>query len=159
MEVLLDVAVSVAREAAALALSARPSAIKDVGTKSSRTDVVTAADLAVERLVRARLSALRHGESVLGEETGGTAVVAGQVCWVVDPIDGTVNFLYGLPVYAVSIAAEIDGAARAGVVLNVPTSEEGSARLGINVAEMLRRNRKITRTTSTTVMASVSLTS
>jgi myo-inositol-1(or 4)-monophosphatase len=126
-EVLLDVAVSVAREAAALALSARPSAIRDVGTKSSKTDVVTAADLAVEELVRTRLADLRPGEPVLGEETGGTAVAPGQVCWVIDPIDGTVNYLYGLPWYSVSLAAQVDGVSVAAAVVEPETGREWTA--------------------------------
>jgi myo-inositol-1(or 4)-monophosphatase len=123
----LDVAVSVAREAAALALSSRPSAIRDVGTKTSKTDVVTAADLAVERLVRARLASLRPGEPVFGEETGGAPAAPGQVCWVVDPIDGTVNYLYGLPWYAVSLAAQVDGVSVAAAVVEPETGREWTA--------------------------------
>jgi myo-inositol-1(or 4)-monophosphatase len=127
-EVLLDVAVSVAREAAALALASRPSAIRDVGTKSSATDVVTAADLAVERLVRARLAELRPGEPVFGEETGGSVASApGQVCWVVDPIDGTVNYLYGMPWYSVSLAAQIDGESVAAAVVEPESGREWTA--------------------------------
>jgi len=129
-EVLLDVAVSVAREAAALALRSRPSAIRDVGTKSSATDVVTAADVAVERLVRARLAELRPGEPVFGEETGGVAAAPGQVCWVVDPIDGTVNYLYGLPWYAVSLAAQVDGVSVAAAVIEPDTRREWTALRG-----------------------------
>jgi myo-inositol-1(or 4)-monophosphatase len=126
-ELLLDVAVSVAREAAALALSSRPSAIRDVGTKSSRTDVVTAADVAVEKLVRSRLESLRPGEPVFGEETGGAAAAPGQVCWVVDPIDGTVNYLYGLPWYTVSLAAQVDGVSVAAAVVEPETGREWTA--------------------------------
>lgn len=129
-DVLLDVAVSVAREAASLALSSRPSAIRDVGTKTSATDVVTAADVAVEQLVRARLAELRPGEPVYGEETGGVAAEPGQVCWVVDPIDGTVNYLYGLPWYAVSLAAQVDGESVAAAVLEPETGREWTALRG-----------------------------
>ncbi|MGQ0575370.1 MAG: inositol monophosphatase family protein [Pseudonocardia sp.] len=102
-------------------------------TKSSPTDVVTAADTAVEELLRARLARLRPGEAVTGEE-GGTAggelgAAAGRtggdgVTWVVDPIDGTVNYLHGLPWYAVSVAATRAGVAVAGAV-----AEPGSGRL------------------------------
>jgi myo-inositol-1(or 4)-monophosphatase len=127
MDEVLDVAVSVAREAAALASRSRPSAIKDVDTKSSATDVVTAADVAVERLVRARLGELRPGEPVFGEETGGLAAEPGQVCWVVDPIDGTVNYLYGLPWYSVSLAAQVDGVSVAAAVLEPETGREWTA--------------------------------
>lgn len=129
-EVLLDVAVSVAREAATLALRSRPSAIHDVETKSSKTDVVTAADLAVEQLVRSRLAELRPDEPVFGEETGGDSAGPGQVCWVVDPIDGTVNYLYGLPWYAVSLAAQVDGVSVAAAVIEPETGREWTALRG-----------------------------
>ncbi|WP_286156946.1 inositol monophosphatase family protein [Streptomyces sp. AA4] len=86
-----------------------------VDTKSAETDVVTAVDRESEELVRARLERIRPGEPVLGEEGGGAA--GGGVTWVVDPIDGTVNFLYGLPTFAVSVAAQIDGVSVAGAVV------------------------------------------
>ncbi|WP_224386719.1 inositol monophosphatase family protein [Pseudonocardia sp. ICBG1293] len=92
-----------------------------VTTKSSPTDVVTASDASVERFVRDRLAQLRPGEPVYGEEGAGDATAAR---WVVDPIDGTVNYLYGLPWYAVSIAAVVDGEGVAGAV-----SEPASGRL------------------------------
>jgi myo-inositol-1(or 4)-monophosphatase len=130
LDELLAVAVSVAREAAELAQRSRPSAITDVDTKSSKTDVVTAADVAVEQLVRARLSELRPGEPVFGEETGGAAGAPGQVCWVVDPIDGTVNYLYGYPSYAVSLAAQVDGVSVAAVVLEPLSGREWTAARG-----------------------------
>ncbi|UKD55734.1 inositol monophosphatase [Amycolatopsis sp. FU40] len=89
-----------------------------VDTKSAETDVVTAVDRESEELVRARLERIRPGEPVLGEEGGGAVGdAAGGVTWVVDPIDGTVNFLYGLPTFAVSIAAQIDGVSVAGAVV------------------------------------------
>jgi myo-inositol-1(or 4)-monophosphatase len=127
LDELLAVAVSVAREAAELARRSRPSAITDVDTKSSKTDVVTAADVAVEKLVRARLSDLRPGEPVFGEETGGADAVPGEVCWVVDPIDGTVNYLYGYPPYAVSLAAQVDGVSVAAAVLEPVSGREWTA--------------------------------
>lgn len=86
-----------------------------VDTKSTDTDVVTAVDRASERLIRERFAELRPGEEVVGEEEGGAA--GDGVTWVVDPIDGTVNFLYGLPGFAISIGAQIDGRSVAGVVL------------------------------------------
>jgi myo-inositol-1(or 4)-monophosphatase len=98
-----------------------------VGTKSSKTDVVTAADLAVEELVRARLAELRPAEPVFGEETGGAAAAPGEVCWVVDPIDGTVNYLYGYPWYAVSLAAQVDGVSVAAAVVEPETGREWTA--------------------------------
>ncbi|MDN5918621.1 MAG: inositol monophosphatase [Pseudonocardia sp.] len=86
----------------------------DVATKSSPTDVVTASDASVERFVRERLAALRPGEPVYGEEGAGEAETAR---WVVDPIDGTVNYLYGMPWYAISVAAVRDGDTVAGAVV------------------------------------------
>ena len=124
---LLAVAVSVAGEAAELARESRSAAIQDVGTKSTMTDVVTAADLAVEELVRSRLAASRPGEPVFGEETGGAAGEPGKVCWVVDPIDGTVNYLYGFPWYAVSLAAQVDGVSVAAAVVEPATGRTWTA--------------------------------
>jgi myo-inositol-1(or 4)-monophosphatase len=89
-------------------------------TKSTPTDVVTDADTAAEALIRDRLLAARPDDGLLGEE-GGSVAGRSNVVWVVDPIDGTVNYLYGLPEYAVSIAAQVDGATVVGVVHH-PTS-------------------------------------
>jgi myo-inositol-1(or 4)-monophosphatase len=100
-----------------------------VSTKSTPTDVVTAADTALEALVRERLAQLRPGEPVVGEEGGGAAE-PGAVTWVVDPIDGTVNFLYGLPWYAVSLAATRDGDTLAGVVAEPASGRVRSAAVG-----------------------------
>jgi myo-inositol-1(or 4)-monophosphatase len=100
-----------------------------VSTKSTPTDVVTAADTALEALVRERLAQLRPGEPVVGEEGGGAAE-PGAVTWVVDPIDGTINFLYGLPWYAVSLAATRDGVSLAGVVAEPASGRLWSAALG-----------------------------
>ncbi|MDQ3761556.1 MAG: inositol monophosphatase [Actinomycetota bacterium] len=85
-------------------------------TKTSATDVVTAADTAAERLARRLLAQWRPGEPVLGEEEGGTGAPTGGLCWVVDPIDGTTNYLYGLPWYAVSVAVQRDNQSLAAAV-------------------------------------------
>jgi myo-inositol-1(or 4)-monophosphatase len=131
---LLTVAVRIARDAAASARRMRDEAITDVSTKSTDTDVVTAADRAVERQVVDDLRRYRPGDGVLGEEYGtagdGTPLAPGVVRWIVDPIDGTVNYLYGLPQYAVSLAAEVDGVVVAGVVRNAATGDEWTATLG-----------------------------
>jgi myo-inositol-1(or 4)-monophosphatase len=119
---LRNLAVDVAREAAALVAHGRGSAAEHVDVKSSPVDVVTAVDKASEQLIVARLMAARPDDGVLGEE-GASRTGTSGVRWVVDPIDGTVNFLYGIPAYAVSIAAEVDGVVRAGAVLNVATGE------------------------------------
>ena len=132
-EELLAVAVDVARQAAALAVARRVDGIGEVGTKSTATDLVTAADRAVERLIVELLRERRPGDEVLGEEYGGGEHGGGpevgpdRIRWVVDPIDGTVNYVYGLPHYAVSVAAEVRGEAVAGVVVNAPSGEEWTA--------------------------------
>lgn len=115
---LADLALQTAREAAAL-IRTHAGRVEVAATKSSPVDVVTEADHAAEELIRARLSAVRPDDAFLGEEGDDVHGTSG-VRWVIDPIDGTVNFLYGLAEYAVSIAAEVDGEAVAGVVLNVP---------------------------------------
>jgi myo-inositol-1(or 4)-monophosphatase len=126
---LLSLAVDVAREAAALVARGRATAAEQVDVKSSPVDVVTAVDTASEELIVGRLLAARPDDGVLGEE-GASRPGSSGVRWVVDPIDGTVNFLYGLPAYAVSIAAEVDGQVRAGAVLNVATGELFTATSG-----------------------------
>jgi myo-inositol-1(or 4)-monophosphatase len=129
-DVLLETATAVAVEAATLARTVREAAIHDVGTKSSETDVVTAGDLAVEKLVRERLARLRPGEPVLGEEAGGAEPSGDGVCWVVDPIDGTVNYLYGFPWYAVSLAAQVDGVSVAAAVVEPSSGRRWTAARG-----------------------------
>ena len=116
---LLALAVAVAHEAAALLRGGRESMAEQVGTKSSPTDVVTELDRASERLIVRRLLEARPDDGILGEE-GGSRTSSSGVRWVIDPIDGTVNFLYRLPSWSVSIAAELDGVVVAGVVLDVP---------------------------------------
>lgn len=129
-------AVGVAREAAELALAVRgrvvgDGSVADLPTKSSATDVVTAGDRECEALVRERLGALRPDDVVLGEEGGADAEPApGQVRWVVDPIDGTVNYAHGLPWFAVSIGAEVDGRALAGAVVEPVSGRVWSAAAG-----------------------------
>jgi myo-inositol-1(or 4)-monophosphatase len=111
---LLELAVVVAIEAADL-LAARHGRPDVVRTKSSPTDVVTEMDQAAERLIRTRIGQVRPADAILGEEGGQTGGDA-PVRWIVDPLDGTVNYLYGLPDWAVSIAAETGGEVVAGAV-------------------------------------------
>jgi myo-inositol-1(or 4)-monophosphatase len=102
-----------------------------VRTKSSPTDPVTVVDTETERLLRERLAVLRPGDPIVGEEEGGSALGHhGKPTWVLDPIDGTVNFLYGIEAYAVSVGVQVDGRSVAGAVANVPTGEVFSAALG-----------------------------
>jgi myo-inositol-1(or 4)-monophosphatase len=104
-----------AAEAAALIQRMRAEAVDVAGTKSSATDVVTRADLAAEDLIRERILAARPDDGFIGEE-GQDVRSTSAVTWVVDPIDGTVNYLYGLPHYAVSIAAQVASETVVGVV-------------------------------------------
>ena len=100
---LLDLAVLVAVEAAELVRVQRREGVAVAATKSSPVDVVTEVDRASERLIYERLMAARPGDGFLGEEGASSESTSGVV-WVVDPIDGTVNFLYGIPHYAVSVS-------------------------------------------------------
>lgn len=115
---LCRLAVTVAHEAAELVRRQRREGVEVAGTKSSEVDVVTRTDRASEELIRERLLTARPGDGFLGEEDGEQEGDSG-VTWVVDPIDGTVNFLYGIPQYAVSIAARVGGRTVVGVVVDV----------------------------------------
>ena len=106
---------AVAREAGALLRDAFAGPELRVSAKSSPTDLVSEADHDAERLIRERLSAARPSDGVLGEEGGDVGGSSG-LRWVVDPLDGTVNFLFGIPQWAVSIACEDHDGALAGVV-------------------------------------------
>ncbi len=108
----------------------REDAAPAVRAKSTPTDPVTVVDTETERLIRDRLAELRPGEHILGEEEGGSTAVHDGLTWVLDPIDGTVNFVYGIENYAVSVAVQRGGASLAGAVANVPTGALYSAALG-----------------------------
>jgi myo-inositol-1(or 4)-monophosphatase len=129
---LLAIALAIVREAGETARRMRAEGVSGLATKSTDTDVVTAADRAVERQVVEALRVRRPHDVVLGEEYGasGARDGAGGVRWILDPIDGTVNYLYDLPQYAVSLAAEVDGRVVAGVVRNPATGAEWTATLG-----------------------------
>jgi myo-inositol-1(or 4)-monophosphatase len=123
---LLSLAREAVSRAAILVASTRWQALGPVDTKSSPTDPVTAADRAAEQLVVRTLLDARPDDGILGEEGAERSGTSG-VRWVLDPIDGTVNFLYGIPAYAVSLAAQVDGETVVGVVRNVVTTEEWTA--------------------------------
>lgn len=107
-----------AADAAELVRTRRRRGVGPVATKSSATDPVTEIDRAAEALIVDRLLADGPEDAVLGEEAGARPGGSG-VRWIVDPIDGTVNFLYGIPAYAVSIAAEVADEVVAGVIVDV----------------------------------------
>jgi len=113
-EALLALALDVAAEAAALLMDGRDG-VTTAATKSSPTDVVTAMDRASEQLIVRRLLEARPDDGILGEEGAARTGTSG-VRWVIDPLDGTVNYLYGLSPWAVSVAAEVAGVVVAGVV-------------------------------------------
>lgn len=115
--------------ASAVAESTAPDASAVVSTKSTPTDPVTLADTETEELIRSLLRRARPDDEILGEEAGGTVNVPTGVRWVIDPIDGTVNFMYGIPAYAVSVAAQIDGRSVAGAVVDVAREVTYSATL------------------------------
>jgi myo-inositol-1(or 4)-monophosphatase len=123
-----QLAIDIAREAGALARRRREQGVAIAATKSSIADIVTEADREVETLIRSRLAAERPGDGFLGEESGAGRGES-EVTWVVDPIDGTVNYAYGIPAYAVSIAAvrgepvPNEWEALAGAVFSPPTGE------------------------------------
>lgn len=115
LQELLDIALTLATEAAELVAARRKEGVAVADTKSSSVDIVTASDRESEAHIRRRLEELRPGDGFFGEESDATASTTG-LTWVVDPIDGTVNYLYGYPNYAVSVA----------VVVGDPGSEPAS---------------------------------
>jgi myo-inositol-1(or 4)-monophosphatase len=126
---LRDLALATAREAGDLVVRLRTEGVEVAATKSSDTDIVTRADQAAEALVKERLLGARPDDGLVGEEGDDFPSTSGVV-WIVDPIDGTVNYLYGLPHFAVSIAAEVDGVVVAGVVVAPVLELEYAATLG-----------------------------
>jgi len=131
-----ELAATVARSAGRIVVDERPDAVEVATTKSSATDVVTVMDQRSQDHLIARLREARPDDGVLGEEQGGVTGTSG-ITWVIDPIDGTVNYLYGIPAYAVSVAAVVGdpttpGAWRpfVGAVYNPVTDELFLARAG-----------------------------
>jgi myo-inositol-1(or 4)-monophosphatase len=122
---LLALATDVAHEAGAGLLDAFGRAL-EISAKSTPTDLVSEADVGTERLIRARLDAARPDDAIRGEEGDDRAGTSG-LRWVVDPLDGTVNFLFGIPVWCVSIACEDSEGALAGVVFDPLRGETWAA--------------------------------
>jgi myo-inositol-1(or 4)-monophosphatase len=114
-EGLADLASTVAADAGQRALTLAEEARRFTATKSSPTDLVTAADTAAEALIVERLLAARPDDGIEGEE-GARHVGTSGVVWHIDPIDGTTNFVYGLPAFAVSVAAAVDNEVVTGAV-------------------------------------------
>ncbi len=129
---LLAIAHEAARAAGALLLDSARSPATGVETKSGPTDPVSEADHAAERAIIELLSDRRPGDRILGEEGGEQPLghddaEATGVRWVVDPLDGTVNFLFGIPQWCVSVACEDDNGAIAGVIFDPSRAETFAA--------------------------------
>ena len=116
-----------------------------VSTKSTPTDPVTALDISTEQVIRTVLAERTPHASVIGEEAETIAGTSG-IGWVIDPIDGTVNLTYDLPVMSVSVAATVDGRTAAGAVVDVLRGDTFSASVG----EGARRNGEVIRPTAAT---------
>lgn len=162
---LRSVAEQLATEAAAFVRARRAEVFGDasqnsapsVRSKSTPTDPVTVVDTETEALLRDRLAVLRPGEPVLGEEQGGSHDSGdGALTWVLDPIDGTVNFVYGIETYAVSVGVQRNGRSVAGAVANVPTGALYSAAVG-HGAQVQRGGVTTALRTSATTELSMSL--
>ena len=126
---LLDVAVDASRAAAAI-IRARAADARSIAWEvKAHSDFVTAVDTAAEQAIRDVIHARTPDATVLGEELSPAADVAG-VTFVVDPLDGTTNFLHGFPAYAVSIAVAVDGVVESAIVLDVPNDVRFSATRG-----------------------------
>ncbi|WP_308798650.1 inositol monophosphatase family protein [Agromyces silvae] len=145
---LLVIARDIAVSAGSFALEARRAGVEIAATKSTPTDIVTAVDRDTEALIRRLILEARPDDGILGEEEA-THIGTSGLDWIVDPIDGTVNFLYGIPAWAVSIAVVAgpptpgSWTALAGVVVNPVTGElfeasaGGGARLGGRALEVV----------------------
>ncbi len=140
LDSLLAFATDLALEASAF-VAARAKRDLSVATKSTITDLVTDVDRAVETLIAGRIRAERPGEEIVGEEgpaaaaalrrvDAGLPATESKICWYVDPIDGTTNFVYGYPAYAISLGVEVDGRGVVGVVHNLANGETFTAAEG-----------------------------
>lgn len=105
---LLELAQDLASQAGALLLEGLPRHVGPLTTKSSATDVVTELDRASEALIVSGITRARPDDAIVGEE-GSRRLGSSGVRWMIDPLDGTTNYLYGQPAFSVSIAVELDG--------------------------------------------------
>jgi myo-inositol-1(or 4)-monophosphatase len=133
-EALRELAVEAARMAGGLLLErARDGAEREVSSKSTPTDLVSEADLSSQRAIRALLRERRPDDGFVGEEEGDSEQGTSGVRWIVDPLDGTVNFLFGIPQWCVSVAVADEGGTLAGAVFDpnrgelFAASREGAA--------------------------------
>ncbi len=127
-EAVIELAEQIARETGAQLREAFETELR-IETKSSPTDLVSEADVAAEKLIRERLFAARPDDGMLGEEGSDTRGSSG-LRWIVDPLDGTTNFLFGIPQWGVSIAVEDADGMLAGVVYDPMRDELWAAARG-----------------------------
>lgn len=126
---LLDLARTLAHRAGALALDGRSTGLNAVDTKSTLTDMVTEYDKACETIVFDGLREARPSDTIVGEE-GSRHDGRSGITWYIDPIDGTTNFLYDIPMWAVSIGASDADGPLVGVVFNPSANETFTATRG-----------------------------
>jgi myo-inositol-1(or 4)-monophosphatase len=127
---LLDAAVRAAHDAAAFIRAQEQFRARLEIREKQAADFVSDVDTGAESRIREVLDRLVPGAVIVGEEMSPTTVIAGETVFIVDPLDGTTNFLHGFPAYAVSIGAMLDGMLAAGVVLNIPHGDLFTATLG-----------------------------
>jgi myo-inositol-1(or 4)-monophosphatase len=151
-------AVDVALEAGRFIVDERPAGLGVADTKSSATDIVTVMDQGCERLLRSLIDAARPDDAILGEEDGASPGTSG-ITWVVDPIDGTVNYLYEIPAYCVSVGAVVGDATRpgawrpvAGAVHNPISGEMFHARAGGGAHLVTQEGRRDLRVSTATTL-------
>lgn len=125
---LRSLATEVAEAAGAMILERRRGDFA-IDTKSAKGDFVTEVDKAAEEMIISAITAARPNDGFLGEE-GADTIGSSGVRWIIDPIDGTTNFVYDIPGYCVSVAAELDGEVVAGAVVDPVHRETFSAHLG-----------------------------
>jgi myo-inositol-1(or 4)-monophosphatase len=118
---LLQVALDAAHAGAAELIGRFGRRQREIRSKSTPTDLVSEADVSAETAIRAVLEEYRPQDAILGEEGGATG--NGALRWVIDPLDGTTNFLFGVPQWAVSVACEDERGSLVGVVLD-PNHDE-----------------------------------
>lgn len=128
IEKFLELAVTVAREAGDYALAMQKEELI-IQTKSNEMDLVTQVDKHNEDMIRERVLSIYNDHVFLGEERGGSDIV-GNVRWVIDPIDGTVNYAHGIPIWCVSIGVEVKGVVECGVIYNPNLGEVFTAQRG-----------------------------
>jgi myo-inositol-1(or 4)-monophosphatase len=119
---ILELAIDSARRAGALLLDRFHEPARGVATKSTPTDLVSDADRDAEKVLVECVNEARPGDGIVGEESSARPSSTG-ITWVLDPLDGTVNFLFGIPVWCVSVAVVDDGGAIAGVVFDAARDE------------------------------------